>query len=100
VWELAMGNVEEQVEAGLSAFRSDRLVSVPLHDLLYTYKAIGVFIQFFHQPLNYPDLNSIQQFIGDKDNGALHVLWDIYYRRLCEIWPEDVRKAFDEGMLE
>ena len=95
-----MGDAEREVEIGLDGFAANRTVKVPLRDLLYAYKAIGEFVRFVHQPLHYPDLDAVLRFIGDKDEGGLHVLVEAYYRRLRDVWPEDVRHAFDAAKLE
>ena len=39
-------------------------------------------------------------FIGNVEEGGLHVLWEAYYRRLRDVWPRDVQEAFDAGMLD
>lgn len=95
-----MTSIETAVEHGLDRFDTTRTVEVPLRDALYTYKAIGELIAFFHQPDRYPDLEAVVRFLGDRDAGALHVLWEIYYERLRDVWPPDVQQAFDDGLLE
>jgi hypothetical protein len=93
-------SVESRVEFGIDQFSNDRTVEVPLRDLLYAFKTIGEFIGFFEQPANYPDLASVETFLGDVDHGGLHVLGEAYYRRLRDVWPADVQQAFDEGTLD
>jgi hypothetical protein len=45
-------NVEEQVEYGLDTIPEDRLVSVPLRDLMYSFQTFRELVRFFHQPLH------------------------------------------------
>ena len=71
-------SVEEQVEHGLDSVDTSHVVEVPLQDLLYVYKTLGEFVSYFHQPLHYPSLEAVQRFIGNKDEGALHLLWESY----------------------
>ena len=95
-----MGKVEREVEFGLENFAAERKVEIPLRDALYAFKAIGEFIAFFHQPELRRELASIERFIGNVEEGGLHVLWEAYYHRLRDVWPDDVRKAFDGGVLD
>jgi len=90
-------SVEEQVEYGLEAVAADRTVEVPLRDLLYVYKTLGELISFFHQPLHYPDLAAVEEFLGDRKRGAYHLFSECYYRRLRDVWPEDIAAALEEG---
>lgn len=95
-----MGTVEREVEFGIERFASERTVHIPLRDALFAYKAIGEFIAFFHQPDHWKSLDDVQRFIGHREEGGLHVLWEAYYRRLRDIWPEDVERAFADGLLD
>jgi hypothetical protein len=88
-----MKPIEETVGFGLDRFGPYRTIEIPLRDALYAFKAIGEFIAFFHQPQHYPDLQSVEKFIGDVDAGGLHVLWEAYYMRLRDVWPPDVSAA-------
>jgi len=86
-------NVEEQVQS----IDPNRKVEISLRDLMYAYQTIGLLINFFHEPLHYPALESVNEFMGiENDSGAFHLLKDVYYKRLYDLWPEDVRRAFDE----
>ena len=93
-------NVEEQVFYGLDGVDPNRSIEVPLKDLLFTYQTIGLLINFFHQQLHYPTLESVEKFLGSKDQGALRLLWEIYYEKLYDVWPEDIRRGFDESHFE
>ena len=95
-----MGPVERDVEFGIERFAADRKVDVPLRDALFVYKALGEFIAFFHQPDHWRTLADVQRFIGTFQEGGLHVLQDAYYRRLRDIWPADVEKALEDGLLD
>ena len=95
-----MGDVEREVEFGLDQFGLERKVELPLRDLLYAYKAIGEFIRFFHDPDHFTTLADVERFLGNPQEGGLHVLWEAYYQRLRKVWPADVQKAFDDGTLD
>ena len=95
-----MRKIERDVEFGLEQFMPERKVEIPLRDALFAFKAIGEFIAFFHQPDHWKSLADVQAFIGTFEEGGLHVLAEAYYHRLRDVWPEDVRKAFEEGLLD
>ena len=92
-------SVKDQVEFGLDTIDSDRRVSVRLRDLMYLHNMIGEFVRFFHQPMHYPTLSSVEKFLGDStSDGAINVLWETYYRKLPTMLPQDIHDAFNEGV--
>lgn len=92
--------LEEQVEYGLETIDPNRKIEVSLRDLIYAYKTIGLLLNFFHQPLHFPTLDSVEHFLGDGNQGAYHLLSEIYYSRLYNIWPEDIRIAFQQNRFD
>jgi hypothetical protein len=95
-----MAIAEQNVEHGLESVDPTRKVELPLRDALYAFKVLGEFVRFFHQPAHWRTLEEVERFIGNKDEGALHVLWEAYYRRLRDVWPPDIEEAFDEGTID
>src|SRR5438105_12892433 len=95
-----MMKIEDEVEFGLDAVDPNRSIEIPLRDALYAYKVIGEFISFFHQPLHWESLEQVRQFIGNVEEGALHVAREAYYRRLRNAWPNDIKVAFGEGTFD
>ena len=88
----------QRVEYGLDTIPADRMVTVSLRDLMYAHQAYGEFVQFFHQPLHYPDLAAVQRFLGSRSSGdALDVLWESYYERMRRMIPADIDQAFADG---
>jgi hypothetical protein len=83
-------SIKEQVEYGLDTIPLDRKVSVSLRDLMYVNQTLGEFVRFFHNEMHYPRHEDIKTFIGNKDNGALHVLWESYYNKCREMMPADI----------
>jgi hypothetical protein len=92
--------IEERVVYGLDSVDPDRKIEVSLKDLLFTYQTIGELIAFFHDSDKYPTLESVHQVVGDRDKGALNLLWEIYYRKLYDVWPEDIIQGFDESRFD
>lgn len=92
--------VEEQVDYGLDAIAPDRTIEVSLRDLFYVYEVIGEFVRFFHQPMNFPDIESVEKFLGNVDEGAVHLLWQCYYDKLRDVWPADIVEKIDDSVFE
>jgi hypothetical protein len=92
--------VEEQVEYGLNEITKERTVEVPLRDLLFVHQTLGLFLNFFHQPAHYPDLEAVHHFLGNSEAGAVRLLSESYYQKLRDVWPEDIVKGFDEGRFD
>jgi hypothetical protein len=90
-------SIEEQVEYGLDTIPEDRLVSVPLRDLMYAFQTFRELVRFFHQRRS---LDELSRFIGSKDSGALHLIWENYYRRLADSLPPDIEAALDSDRFD
>lgn len=93
-------SLEERVEYGLDEIDPETNVEVNLQDLLYVYKTLGQFVRFFQNPSHFSDLKSVTDFIGDGDDGALRILFESYYEKLNDVWPEDVQNALQDGVLD
>jgi hypothetical protein len=86
--------IRELVEHGLDAISADRMVQVPLRDLVQVHQALGELIRFFHQPLHYPKLADVVQFMGSRgDGGGFDVLLDAYCDKLGPLMPKMSRQC-------
>jgi hypothetical protein len=82
----------------LDTIPADRMVSVPLRDLMYVHQTLTEFVRFFHQPMHYPDLEAVQEFLGTRGSGgAIDVLFEALYARIRVMVPPDIDEAFAEG---
>lgn len=89
---------KERVEYGLSTIPKDRSVVVSLRDLMYVHQTLAEFVRFFHQPMHYPDLRSVQTFLGSRNSGdAIDVLCESLYNRMREMMPQDIEDALGDG---
>ena len=93
-------DIEAQVEFATSKIDSERRIEISLRDLMFVHETVGELIRFFHQPLHYQSLEDVENFLGDKDKGAFHLLLTIYYDKLRHVWPDDVQRGFDEGLFD
>lgn len=89
---------KERVEFGLNTIPPDRMVTVPLRDLMYVHQTLAEFVQFFHQPLHYPNLHAVERFLGARgEEGAFEVLVESVYERFSRMLPSDIFEASDDG---
>lgn len=94
------GRVEERVNFGIDRFDPDRKISLPLQDALFVFKTLQEYVRFFHQPLNWPSIEDVREFVGTTRHGALRPLFESYYDRMYDVWPPDVSEAIDQGLLD
>jgi hypothetical protein len=74
------------------------MVTVPLRELMFVHQTLAEFVQFFHQPMHYPDLAAVERFLGTRDSGdAMDVLCESVYKRMHTMLPPDIHEAFGEG---
>lgn len=92
--------VEEQVKYGLDTISPDRTIEVSLRDLLFMHQVLGEFVRFFHQPLHYPDRESVERFLGTFDEDAFALLKQCYYYKLRDVWPDDIVQKIKDGYFD
>lgn len=90
---------KQRVEFGLDTIPPDRMVSVPLSDLMFVHQTLAEFVRFFHQPMHYPDLHAVERFLGTRGSGdAMDVLIESVYKRMHKMLPPDIHDAFGDGV--
>lgn len=94
-------DIESQIEYGLEKIDPSRRIEVSLKDFLYLKNTIDEFVRFFHQPIHYKTLEDVEKFLGDKDQGAFHLLCEVrrkfYYR---DVLPKDIQEMIDNSEFE
>jgi hypothetical protein len=93
-------SVEEQVEFAAAKISEHERIEVSARDLVFVYETLGEFIRFFHQRMHWPTKADVERFMGDKDSGALRLLFECYYKKLYGVWPPAISAAIDRGDLE
>lgn len=95
-------DVESQVEYGLEKIDPNRKIEVSLRNFLYMHNTIEEFIRFFHQPMHYKTLEDVEKFLGNKDKGAGHLLWEILHKKFQyrDIFPDDIIEMIDNSEFE
>jgi hypothetical protein len=88
----------QRVEHGLDTIPQERSVTVPLRDLMYVHQTLGELVQFFHQPMHYPDLQAVERFLGTRNSGGgIDVLFEAFYKKMGAMAPPDIGEAFSDG---
>lgn len=94
-------SIKEIVEFGLDSIPAERTVEVQLRSLVYINQVLSELNRFFHQPMNYQNLEALKQFLGTKDNGgAYSALSEAYYEKIRNMLPSDVEDALSAGCFE
>lgn len=95
-------DVESQVEYGLEKIDPNRKIEVSLKDFIYLHNVISELVRFFHQPMHYEKLEDVENFLGDKDKGAFHLLCEVYYERFYyqDVFPKDIQEMIDNSEFE
>ena len=95
-------SLEEQVEYGLETIPADRLVSVPLRDLMYVFRTMGELNRFFHQPIHYRSLADVETFLGNRLDGAGagDLIAECFYRKIRDMLPPDIEAAFNTDRFD
>jgi len=95
-------DVESQVEYGLDKINVDQKVEISLRDLMYVHNVVGEFVRFFHQPLHWETYEEVSKFIGNSEEGGLHLLCEAYYKKFnyTDIFSRDICEMIDNGEFE
>ncbi len=65
---------------------------------MYIHQTLAELVQFFHQPMHYPDIESVNRFIGSRgSSGAMDILFESVYQRMHKMMPPDIHDAFGDG---
>ena len=66
---------------------------------MFVHQTLAEFMCFFHQPMNYPNLEAVNLFLGNVENGeAFEVLHEALYERLRNMLPDEIEEAFGDGV--
>ena len=93
-------DIHEQVTYGLEEIDEERQITVNLKDMLYVYQTLGELVRFLHQPLHYPTLKSMTNWIGNRERGIYREVHACYYSILRDIFPKEIEELFDEGEFD
>lgn len=75
----------------------NRTVEVSLDEVLRVFRTLEKLQQFFHQPLHYPDIGAVEEFLGNRNSGAFKDINDLYYGVVWNWLPADVQREIEES---
>jgi len=87
---------EQRVAYGLDSIERDRNVEVSLRDLMFLHQTLGELVSFFHQPENYPTIEHVRRFLGNRESGAYRLLHEAYYERCRSMLPPDISSRIED----
>jgi hypothetical protein len=73
----------------------NRTVEVSLDEVLRVFHTLENLQQFFHQPLHYPDIREVREFLGNANGGANKDIHDLYYGVVWNWLPADVQQEIE-----
>lgn len=88
--------INEIVEYGLDSIDPNETLTVNLKDLIYIYKSLEEFNRFFHQPMHFKKIEDVEQYLGDKDEGAFSIIGNIYYKIFDRMFPQYIKDIVED----
>jgi len=90
--------IKEIVEFGLDEISADQTITVNLKDFMYIRRTLEEYMRFFHQPMHYPKIESVNSFLGDiSSGGGFEVLSTAIYKKLYKMeLPEKIMELILE----
>lgn len=93
--------IKEIIEYGLETLPDDKVVCVNLKDLVYIHQVLAEYMRFFHQPMHYPKLENVTDFLGDKcSSGGFEVLDIALRQKIDKMLPLEIEQMMDEGIFK
>ena len=75
---------------------AEQTVEVSVNEVVQLYLLLEKLNDFFHQPLNYPDVQSLYAFLGNADNGVYREIATAYYGVIQTWLPPDALRELME----
>lgn len=79
-----------QIEEKLASISEDDTIEIGLKQLLFVYKAIEEWRDYFHNDAHYPTLEEVKKYVGTKDQGMYSVLDHIYLKIFDNVFSKDM----------
>ena len=94
--------IKEIVEFGLDKIPSEQTITVNLRDFMYIRRTLKEYVRFFHQPLHYPKIENINDFLGSiSSGGGFEILSTATYKKLYTMkLPENIKEMDDDSVFE
>ena len=95
-------NIKDIVEYGLDAISDKEKITMTLKDFLYIRRVLEEYMRYLHNLDHYPDIESIQNFLGDASSGGgFECLSTAIYNKVYKVdLPAEIEKMIDDGLFE
>lgn len=80
----------KQIEEKLASVSEKDTIEINLKQLLFVYKAIEEWRDYFHSDTHYPTLEEVKKYVGTKDQGMYSVLNHIYLKIFDNVFSKDM----------
>ena len=77
-------------------------ITMSLKDFLYIRRVLEEYMRYLHNPDHYPDIEAIQNFLGDiSSGGGFECLSTAIYKKVYKVdLPSKIEKMIDDGVFE
>lgn len=89
--------VRQRVEFGLRTIPKTKRVSVSLRDLMYVHQVVAEYLNFFHQPMHYPEKRDIEEFLGHAASSGASGVLRTAREKMRPMLPKEIHEAFADG---
>ena len=95
-------NIKDIVEYGLDTISDKEKITMNLKDFLYIRRVLEEYMRYLHNPDHYPDIESIQNFLGDASSGGgFECLSTAIYKKVYKVdLTAEIEKMIDDGLFE
>ena len=95
-------NIKDIVEYGLDTISDKKKITMNLKDFLYIRRVLEEYMRYLHNPDHYPDIEAIQNFLGDASSGGgFECLSTAIYNKVYKVdLPAEIEKMIDDGLFE
>lgn len=87
-------SIEQKIKREIDSINENEKVEINLKDLLYLFKVMEEFNNFFHQESNYQNSFEVQDYMK---SGAYNVIRELYYDTLWSCLPKDIQTKIENG---
>ena len=90
------------IEYGLNNISDKEKITMSLKDFLYIRRVLEEYMRYLHNPDHYPDIEAIQNFLGDiSSGGGFECLSTAIYKKVYKVdLPSKIEKMIDDGVFE
>ena len=95
-------DIKDIIEYGLNNISDKEKITMSLKDFLYIRRVLEEYMRYLHNPDHYPDIEAIQNFLGDiSSGGGFECLSTAIYEKVYKVdLPAKIEKMIDDGVFE